>query len=130
MSGMIKRLVTVSIVTASFAVGALAPASASCGLAGLLSPCPPAPPVTPPGAVVPPATAPGAPAPVPPTVAPTQSGPPRSLVGNGIAEAPGAAALLLELVNRERAVARLGSLESRVAIVSFASGQSRAMAGR
>lgn len=123
---MLKRLGSATVLTLSFSLLAVGPASAAgCGLLGL-GPCPttaptapPAPPSAPP--------APTAPAPVPESVPAPVAAPPQAPPAGDV---PEAAATLLALVNQERASARLGALESRGAIAAIAAGQSRAMAGR
>ena len=118
-----RRLGLLAAITAfSTALSGLAasPASAGqCGLLGLLC-APPAPPPTPPAPAPSPTPAPP-PAPTP-TPAPAPPG--------TISEVPAAGARILELVNQERAAARMGGLEPRAEIASFATRQSLAMAGR
>ena len=122
---MLKRFGTAAVLTVSFSLLAVGPASAAgCGLLGL-GPCP----ATTTAQPVP--TAPAAPAPAP--AAPVQDSAPApapqpQALPTG--EVPGAAARLLALVNQERAGAQLPALEWRDAIVAIAAGQSRAMADR
>lgn len=126
---MLKRLASAAALTVSFSLLAVTPASAAgCGLLGL-GPCPtvsPAPPV--------PVVIPAVPTPAP-TVSPVAPLvlPPVPVAAPQVLPAgdlPEAAAVLLQMVNQERAGARLAALQSRDAIVAVASGQSRAMAGR
>lgn len=124
---MLKCLGSVAILTVSFSLVAVAPASAAdCGLLGLLAPCPhpvPGPPVTAPVAALPAPVA----VPAPVAAAPATAQP---LPAPRAGDLTDAAATLLGLVNQERARAGLATLESRGAIVTVAAGQSRAMAAQ
>lgn len=126
---MLKRLASAAALAVSFSLLAVTPASATgCGLLGL-GPCPTVPPAPPSPAVTPemPVPAPMA-SPVPaPVQPPAPVAAPQALPAGDL---PEAAAVLLQLVNQERAGAKLPALQSRVAIVAVAAGQSRAMAGR
>lgn len=110
---MIKRLAAIAAVTVGFSVSGVPAASAAecSGTQTLLGSCP---------------------APQPSQPQPSQpSQPAQPAPGPGtIAEQPGGAARLLQLVNRERVAAGLPALEARGEITSIAGGHSRSMASR
>lgn len=119
---MIKRLASIAVLSLPLSLLSMAPASAECsGLGGLLGCAAPAPA---------PASQP-APAPAPqPAPAPAPAPAPGPAQPGTIAEVPGAAGRLLELVNAERTSRGLQALSMRADVVSIAHPHSAAMAAK
>ena len=126
---MLKRLASAAALTVSFSLLTVVPASATgCGLLGL-GQCPTIPPAPAAPVEIPAVPTPASTASLvtPPVTPPIPVAAPQALPAGDL---PEAAAVLLQLVNQERAGANLAALQSRDPIVAVAAGQSRAMALR
>lgn len=114
---MIKRLASIALLSLPLSLLSMDPASANCTtVAGVQLTCSSPPPSS---------------SSPPPSSSAPSSPPPAQASGPGhVAEAPGAASRLLELVNAERSSRGLGALSMRADVISIANPHSSAMASK